>query len=75
MIIDISEIGEMISKFTVTLEPSDYREAFKANINKMKGKANLKGFRAGKTPDHVVLKMYGENVLLRFLIECFLKTI
>ncbi|HOY11838.1 MAG TPA: trigger factor [Saprospiraceae bacterium] len=71
MIIDRSEIGEMISKFTVTLEPSDYRDAFKANINKMKGKANLKGFRAGKTPDHVIMKMYGENVLAEVLDRMF----
>ncbi len=47
----------------ITLEPSDYTSKFESEIKKYKGKAQLKGFRKGKTPDSVIRKMYGKSIL------------
>lgn len=71
MNISRSEVGDMVSKVSITLEPSDYRQAFKNSLKNVKAKANLKGFRAGHVPDHVVMKMYGENALAEILDRMF----
>jgi trigger factor len=47
----------------ITLEPSDYSPKFDSEIKKYKDKAQLKGFRKGKTPDTVIKKMYGKSIL------------
>lgn len=47
----------------ITLEPADYLSKFESEIKKYKGKAQLKGFRKGKTPDNVIRKMYGKSIL------------
>lgn len=51
-------------KIQLTLEPLDYQNKFKSEINKIKNTAQIKGFRKGKTPDSVIKKMYGKSILL-----------
>lgn len=71
MNINRSEVADMVSKLSITLEPSDYRQTFKDRLKGVKAKANLKGFRAGHVPDHVIMKMYGESVLAEILDKMF----
>lgn len=54
---------------TVTLEKSDYESKFNAELAKYKKQAQLKGFRKGKTPDGVIRKMYGKNLLSEIINE------
>lgn len=49
---------------TISIPVSEYQPKFKAELNKLKGKAHLKGFRKGKTPLAVIRKMYGRGVLV-----------
>lgn len=71
MNINRSEVSDMVSRVSIALEPSDYRQAFKDRLKAVKAKANLKGFRAGHVPDHVIMKMYGERTLAEILDRMF----
>jgi trigger factor len=62
---------DLIAKISISIEPSDYLPKYKVELNKVKSKVSLKGFRQGKTPDHVVSKMYGEQVLADVLNKSF----
>lgn len=63
MKIEKIDTGHLVSKITFTLQPEDYYSVYSDELKKLKGRVSLKGFRQGKTPDHVVAKMYGEQVL------------
>jgi len=63
MNIEKIDTGHLVSKITFTLQPEDYYPLYSNELKKLKGRVSLKGFRQGKTPDHVVAKMYGEQVL------------
>jgi trigger factor len=63
MNIEKIDTGHLVSKITFTLQPEDYYPVYSNELKKLKGRVSLKGFRQGKTPDHVVAKMYGEQVL------------
>jgi trigger factor len=67
--------AQQIVKINIHLEPEDYLTKYKAELQKVKNKVSLKGFRQGKTPDHVVAKMYGENVMSDILNNSFSKTL
>ncbi len=58
------DIDDINIKIELTLEPTDYSDKFKSEINKIKNTAQIKGFRKGKTPDSVIKKMYGKSILL-----------
>ena len=62
---------DLITTVRISLEPSDYLPKYKSELSKLKSKVALKGFRKGKTPDHVVSKMYGESVLAEVLNKDF----
>jgi trigger factor len=62
---------DLITTITVSIEPSDYLPPYKSELAKLKSKVSLKGFRQGKTPDHVISKMYGESVLADVLNKSF----
>ena len=62
---------DLISTINITIEPADYLPKYKSELQKVKSKVSLKGFRQGKTPDHVVAKMYGESVLGDILNKSF----
>lgn len=63
MKIDRRDIDALNTQITVTVEQSDYNEKFQSEIDKVKKKAGLKGFRKGKTPSSVVKKMYGQSIV------------
>lgn len=49
---------------TLTIPVSDYEPQYKAQLNKYRKEAHMKGFRKGKTPLSVVRKMYGQGALV-----------
>lgn len=58
-----NEIDALNASLHITIEPSDYEDKFKQELNKYRGKAQLKGFRKGKTPLSTIKKMYGKSIL------------
>lgn len=63
MKIDRNNIDALNTQISVTVEQSDYSPKFNAELEKLKKKAQLKGFRKGKTPTAVVKKMYGQSII------------
>ncbi|MCF8247726.1 MAG: hypothetical protein K9J37_20290 [Saprospiraceae bacterium] len=57
---DIDALNTMI---TVIVEKEDYEPDFKKELNKLKDKGAIKGFRKGKTPLSFLKKMYGKGLL------------
>jgi len=49
---------------TLSIPVADYQPEFKAQLNKFKNQAHMKGFRKGKTPMSVIRKMYGKGTLV-----------
>lgn len=47
----------------VTLEQADYEKKFEEELEKYRKKAQIKGFRIGKTPITVIRKLYGKALL------------
>ncbi len=58
-----NEIDALNASLHITIDPADYEEKFKQELNKYRGKAQLKGFRKGKTPLSTIKKMYGKSIL------------
>ncbi|GAB4127462.1 MAG: trigger factor [Raineya sp.] len=54
-----STLGELSVKIT----PEDYLPVFEKELKKIASKAQIKGFRQGKTPVSVVRNMYGKAIL------------
>lgn len=67
--VELENIDTLNAVLTVTLEKSDYEPKFKTELNKYRKKANMKGFRTGKTPISVVKKMYGKSILVDIINE------
>lgn len=57
---DIDALNKVLS---VTIEKGDYEAKFNKELNKLKEKAAIRGFRKGKTPLSFLKKMYGKNLL------------
>ncbi|WP_235297216.1 trigger factor [Portibacter marinus] len=58
-----NEIDALNASLHITIEPADYKDQFNKELNKYRGKAQLKGFRKGKTPISTIKKMYGKSIL------------
>ncbi|MEP7267729.1 MAG: trigger factor [Saprospiraceae bacterium] len=48
---------------TIHIQPSEYQSILQKELNEYKNKAQLKGFRKGKTPVEVIKKLYGNSIL------------
>jgi len=57
------DIDQLNATITITLTKADYEPKFKSELKKVAQKAQMKGFRKGKTPTSVIKKMYGKGVL------------
>ncbi|MEO1623988.1 MAG: trigger factor, partial [Bacteroidota bacterium] len=57
------EVGTLTTRLSVTLSKEDYLPKLNAELNKYRKKAQLKGFRKGKTPLSLIKKMYGNPIL------------
>ena len=67
--------GDLSSKLTVVLEPSDYSQELKKQLNEYRKTAHIKGFRKGKTPMSAIRKMYGKGVLTDVIHKKLNKTL
>lgn len=57
---DINSVNAIL---TVKVEPADYSDNIKDALKDLRKKSNMKGFRAGKVPMSMILKMHGKKVV------------
>jgi len=58
-----SEIKDLMTVLTLTVESADYQEAVQKELKQLRQKANIPGFRPGMVPAGLVKKMYGKGVM------------
>ena len=63
MRVETNQIDELNAQLTLVIEKDDYLKDFNDKLKSYKDRAQLKGFRKGKTPISVIKKMYGSSVL------------
>jgi len=63
MKIEQSEVKDLKSVITVTIEPADYQEEVAKQLKEVRHKAQMPGFRPGMVPAGLVKKMYGKGIL------------
>jgi trigger factor len=64
MQVTIKDSQNLVNTISVTLSKDDYETDFTSELKKQRGKAQMKGFRKGKTPMSIMKKMYGQKVLV-----------
>ena len=69
MNIEKQSVDNLNATIIVNINKEDYQDKFKSELKKVAGKATMKGFRKGKTPQSVVKKMYGKSVLAEVVNE------
>ncbi len=63
MKLEKNQIDELNAELTLVIEKDDYLGEYDKQIKSYQQKAQLKGFRKGKTPISVIKKMYGGAVM------------
>ena len=63
MKIEQSELKDLKSVVTLTIEPADYQEEVAKQLKQVRQKAQMPGFRPGMVPAGLVKKMYGKGIL------------
>jgi trigger factor len=58
------ELDQLNAVLTIHIGREDYKPRFDEELKKYRQKAQLKGFRKGKTPLSFIKKMYGQSVLV-----------
>ncbi len=62
MQITINEVGSLTKKMKIVLPKEEVNKKLDAEFQKVKKDANIKGFRRGKVPRHILEKTYGQQV-------------
>ena len=62
MQITVNEVGGLTKKLKIVLPEEDVSKELDAGFRKVKNEANIKGFRRGKVPRHILEKTYGQQV-------------
>ena len=57
------QIDDLNAKVVITIAQEDYKGSFEEELKKYRQKAQIKGFRKGKTPTSFIKKVYGKQVL------------
>ena len=73
MKINKTDIDTLNSSISIEIAKEDYKEKFDSELNKYRSKAQLKGFRKGKTPIAYLKKMYGKGILAEAVNESLQK--
>lgn len=60
----IKEVNSVQKRIQIELDQEEVKGVFTSHFNKVRKKANIKGFRPGKVPLHLVKKFYGEMIAL-----------
>lgn len=63
------DIDNLNAVLTVTIAQDEYEPKFKQQLKKYRDQAQIKGFRKGKTPNSVLKKMFGKNILADIVNE------
>jgi trigger factor len=63
MNIEKKSVDNLNATISINISKDDYQSKFKSELSKTAAKAQMKGFRKGKTPLSVVKKMYGKSIL------------
>jgi trigger factor len=63
------DIDALNAVLTVTIAKNDYEPTFKKELNKLKDRGAIKGFRKGKTPLPFLKKMYGKSLLSEIVTD------
>lgn len=58
----VESINKVQFRIQVNLDKADTQTAFDKAYRRLKGTANIRGFRKGKAPIHLLKKLYKENV-------------
>ncbi len=67
------DVGSLSAVLTLTVTKADYEPKLDLELNKHRKKAQLKGFRKGKTPMGFIKKMYGRAILADAINELIQK--
>ena len=62
MQITVNEVGGLTRKLKIVLPKEEVNKELDAGFQKVKKDANIKGFRRGKVPRHILEKTYGQQV-------------
>jgi len=63
MNIEKHSVDNLNATITINITKDDYHKKYQSELSKTAAKAQMKGFRKGKTPLSVVKKMYGKGIL------------
>ena len=63
MKIDRKDTGNGTGTITITVEAADIKDKYNKSLKDYAGKAQIKGFRKGKTPVNFIKKMHGHGIL------------
>ena len=63
MKLEKNQVDALNAELALTIEKDDYLSEYEKQIASYRQKAQIKGFRKGKTPASVIKKMYGGAVL------------
>lgn len=63
MNIEKHSVDNLNATIIINISKDDYQSQFKSELSKTAAKAQMKGFRKGKTPLSVVKKMHGKGIL------------
>lgn len=69
MNIEKTSVDNLNATITVQINRDDYKNKFNSELSKYAAKAQMKGFRKGKTPMSMVKKMHGKNLLAEVVNE------
>jgi len=64
MKIESEKTDQQLALITVTVEESDYKEKVEKDLQELRKKAVLRGFRPGKTPMGIIKKLSGKQVTM-----------
>ncbi len=63
------DIDALNAVLTITIAKDDYEPTFKKELNKIKDRGAIRGFRKGKTPLPFLKKMYGKGLLSEIVTD------
>ena len=71
MNISREDIDQLNAKIVIDIEQADYLDELNTKLREYQSKANLKGFRKGKTPMGFVKKIYGQSAMEEVVLSKF----
>ncbi len=59
---DVTEVGTCRYKIDVEVDAKEVKKEYDLMLKNLRGRVAIKGFRAGHTPDRVLMRRYGEDI-------------